>query len=205
MDLMGPTHTLGYNGEKYILVIVDDFSRMTFLYLLKSKDQAFDRFVSFKRQVERMIDRKIKCIRTDRGEEFVNQKMIDFCDNHGIRRQYSAPHTPQQNGVVERKNRTIQEMARTLLNDSGLSEKHWTFAVHTAVYIINRCLLRPHEKRVPYELWFKQKPTVSFFKVFGCKCWILRKGSNLGKFDDRSDEGIFLGYSSHSKAYKCYN
>ena len=84
MGLMGPTHTLGYNGEKYILVIVDDYSRMTFLYLLKSKDQAFDHFISFKRQVERMIDRSIKCIRTDRGGEFVNQKMIDFYDNYGI-------------------------------------------------------------------------------------------------------------------------
>ena len=123
----------------------------------------------------------------------------------GIRRQLSTPKTPQQNGVVERKNRTVQEMARTMLNESKVGDRFWREAIHTSVYIQNRCMLRPNEDKTPYEMWFGRKTTVKYFKIFGSKCYIKRIDQNLGKIDDRADEGIFLGYSSKSKAYRCFN
>ena len=113
----------------------------------------------------------------------------------GIRRQLSTPKTPQQNGVVERKNRTVQEMARTMLNESKVGDRFWREAIHTSVYIQNRCMLRPNEDKIPYEMWFGRKATVKYFKFFWSKCYIKRIDQNLGKFDDRVDEGIFLGYS----------
>ena len=113
----------------------------------------------------------------------------------GIRRQLSTPKTPQQNGVVERKNRTVQEMARTMLNESKVGDRFWREAIHTSVYIQNRCMLRPNEDKTPYEMWFGRKATVKYFKVFGSICYIKRIDQNLGKIDDRADEGIFLGYS----------
>ena len=96
-------------------------------------------------------------------------------------------------------------MARTLITESGLKDRFWKHAVATSVYIQNRCLLRPHESQTPYEMWFGRRPTIKHFRVFGSKCYIRRSESNLENFDERANEGIFLGYSSISKAYICYN
>lgn len=117
-----------------------------------------------------------------------------------IRRQYSLS-TPQQNVVVERKNKTIKEMARTMLNEANLPNVYWKEAVHTKVYTLNRVQLRVKNKMTPYELWNDRKPSVKYFKVFGSKCFIKRDEDRLGSFESRCDEGISLGYSTHSKAY----
>ena len=143
--------------------------------------------------IENAISRRIKSIKTDRGGKFTSDEMTCYCMKHGIRRQLTAPHTPQQNGVAERKNRIIQEMARTMLTEEKVSERFWAFAVHTAVHVMNRCILHSHESKTPYELIFGKKPNVDYFRIFGSKSWILRKGTNLGKFEDRSDEGLFFG------------
>ncbi|KAH9697863.1 hypothetical protein KPL71_023789 [Citrus sinensis] len=113
--------------------------------------------------------------------------------------------TPQQNGVVERKNRSIQEMARTMLNENALPKYFWAEAFNTACYVLNRVLIRLHLNKTPYELWKDRKPNIGYFKVFGCKCFILNTKDNLGKFDPKFDVGIFLGYSNSSKAYRVYN
>ena len=147
----------------------------------------------------------ISSIRSDHGGEFQNHDVQEFCELNGYNHNFSTPRNPQQNGVVERKNRNLQEMARTMLNEHSLPKYFWAEAINTACYILNRVLVRPLLTKTPYELWNNKKPNVSYFKVFGCKCFILNEKDNLGKFDAKSDEGIFLGYSSVSKAFRIFN
>jgi len=122
----------------------------------------------------------------------------------GISHTFSAPRTPQQNGVAERKNRTLIEIARTLLNDYNLPKSFWGEAVSTTCYITNRALIRGGLKKT-HEILKGRKPNIGYFKPFGCKCFILNTKDHLGKFDAKSDEEIFLGYSLSSKAYRVYN
>ena len=132
-----------------------------------------------------------------------NEKIISFCNKLGISHNFYAPRTPQQNGVVERKNRSLQELARTILNDYALPKCLWADVVSIACYVMNCVLIRPILKKTPYELLNGRKPNVSHLKVFGGKCYILNNGKdNLGKFDAKSDKGIFLGYSLNSHAYR---
>jgi transposase InsO family protein len=116
-DLCGPTRTQSLQGEKYFMFLIDDYSRMTWVTFLKEKYEAFEKFKEFKALVENKTNLKIKCLRSDRGGEFISNEFEEFCELHGIKRHFSAARTPQHNGVVERKNQTIQEMARTMLNE----------------------------------------------------------------------------------------
>jgi len=142
---------------------------------------------------------------SDHGREFENFKFEEFCLSYGIKQEFSSPITPQQNGVVERKNMVIQEMARVMIHSKSLSQHFRGEAVNTACHMINRVYPRPETNKTPYEIWRGQKPTVKYFKTFGSKCYILRDRENLGKFDSKSDEGIFLGYSINSRAYWVFN
>jgi hypothetical protein len=144
-------------------------------------------------------------ISSDHGREFKNSKFEEFCLSYGIKQEFSSHITPQQNGVVERKNRVIQEMAHVMIHSKNLAQHFWGEAVNTACHIINRVYLRPKTNKTPYEIWRRKKPTVKYFKTFGSKCYILRNRKNLGKFDTKSDEGIFLGYSTNSRAYRVFN
>ncbi|GJV44850.1 retrovirus-related pol polyprotein from transposon TNT 1-94 [Tanacetum coccineum] len=145
-------------------------------------------------------------IRTDHGREFDNEIQFGtFCDANGITHNFSAPRTPQSNGVVERKNRTLQEMSRTMLNEQSIPQKFWCNAVDTSTYILNRILIRPFLGKTPYELFKGKKPSLEYFKVFGSKCFILNTKDYLTKFDPKSTEGVFLGYSPNSKAYVILN
>eukprot|EP00253_Pinus_taeda_P023041 PITA_23041 len=119
IDVCGPFRTRSPRGEEYFILFIDDFSRMVWLGLMKHKDEAFEKFQSFKALVENESDYKIKCLRSDRGGEFTSNDFFDFCEEHGIRRKFSTARTPQQNGVVERMNRTVQQMARAMLDESG--------------------------------------------------------------------------------------
>ncbi|GJS66216.1 retrovirus-related pol polyprotein from transposon TNT 1-94 [Tanacetum coccineum] len=131
--------------------------------------------------------------------------MDDFCREKGIRREYSVARTPQQNGIAERRNRTLIEAARTMLSDSKLPTTFWAKAVSTACYVQNRVLVfKPHNK-TPYELFRGLKPALKFMRPFGCHVTILNTLDNLGKFDGKSDEGFFVGYSLSSKAFMVYN
>ena len=125
---------------------------------------------------------------------------MNFCNELGIQHKFSAPKTPQQNGVVERKNRVVQEMARVMLHAKKIPLRFWAEAIHTSVYIINRVYLHLGTKQTPYELWKGKVPNIKYFKVFGCTCYIYRDRESLGKFDARSDEGIFIGYSEIGRA-----
>ncbi|KAG7599123.1 Zinc finger CCHC-type superfamily [Arabidopsis suecica] len=204
MDLMGPVQVESVNGKKYIFVLVDDFSRYTWVRFLREKSEAVESFKILALQLQNEKENIIQ-IRSDHGGEFQNEIFEKFCQSHGIRHQYSAPRTPQQNGVVERKNRTLQEMARTMIHRNNISEGFWAEAVSTACYIINRVYVKPGTKTTPYEIWKGKSLNLSHFRVFGSICYVLNDKEQLGKFASRSDEGIFLGYSTHSSAYMVYN
>ena len=115
-----------------------------------------------------------------------------MCEDNGFSHDFSSPRTPQQNGVVERKNRTLQEFARSMLNEYDLPKYFWAKAVNTACYILNRVLIRSSLDKTPYELWHNKIPNVGYFKVFCCKCFILNNKEKFGKFDSKTDIGIFL-------------
>ncbi|GJT17388.1 putative ribonuclease H-like domain-containing protein [Tanacetum coccineum] len=147
MDLFGPTSVRSINHKTYCLVITDDFSRFSWVFFLRSgilKD--------FIRQIENQLNQKVKTIRCDNGTEFKNRDIIEFCGSKGIKREYSNARTPQQNGVAERKNRTLIEAARTMLADSFLPNTFWAEAVSTACYVLNRVLVTKPQNKTPYEL-----------------------------------------------------
>ncbi|GJR86133.1 retrovirus-related pol polyprotein from transposon TNT 1-94 [Tanacetum coccineum] len=148
----------------------------------------------------------IVSLRTDHSREFDNEVQFgEFCNANGIIHKFSAPHTPQSNGVVERKNRTLQAMSRTMLNEQSLPQKFWCNAVDTSTYILNRIIIRVILGKTPYEILRGRKPTLDYFRVFGSKCFILNTKDYLTKFDPKSYEGVFLGYSQNSKAYIILN
>ena len=124
-DLCGPMSTKGIEGELYFMLPVDDYTRMTQVYFLKKKSEAFEHFIIFKEMVENETKFKIKILRSDNGGEFTSNEFWNYCEEHGIKRRFLVARTPQQNGVVERKNRIVEEMARTMLNDSKLSDVFW--------------------------------------------------------------------------------
>ena len=201
MDLMGPMQVESIAGKRYVFVCVDDFFRFTWIDFLKEKSETFD---IFKKLCKRLKNEKggniekIIRIRSDHGKEFENGIFFDYCNKHGIAHEFSAPKTPQQNGVVERKNRTLQEMARVMINSKKLSTRLWEEAINTACYTINRVYLRSSTHKTAYELWKGKKPNLSYFHVFGCTCYILNDKEHLGKFQAKIDKGIFLGYSLNS-------
>ncbi|CAM8900385.1 unnamed protein product [Rhodiola kirilowii] len=206
MDLCGPVNTVSRGGNRYILVIVDDYSRYTWIIFLGSKDETYTEFLAWLKLIENKLSKKLVSIRTDNGTEFQNSQFLSLCRTGGIYHNFSAPWTPQQNGVVERKNRTLEDMPRTMLIASGVPKGFWAEAVHAASYILNRASLRFLIGKMPYDLLRGRKPNIAHLKFFGCRCYVHNNGKdNLGKFDPRSDEGVFVGYSSHNRAYKVYN
>ncbi|KAJ9556214.1 hypothetical protein OSB04_010828 [Centaurea solstitialis] len=205
MDLFGPTNVMSIGKKSYCLVIVDDYSRFTWVYFLRTKDETSGLIKPFVIRVENKTNLRVKVIRSDNGTEFKNADLNSFCEEKGIERQYSAPRTPQQNGVAERRNRTLIEAARTMLADSKLPITFWVEAVNTACYVQNRVLIVKSKGKTPYELFEKRKPYIGFLQPFGCPCTILDTKTHLGKFESKTDDGFFVGYSSQSKALRVYN
>src|SRR5438105_7049881 len=144
----------------------------------------------------------MRAIRSDNGTEFKNARFDNFCNGLGLEHQFSSPYVPPQNGVVERKNRTLVEMARTMLDEHRTPRRYWAEVVNTACYVANRIFLCAFLKKTSYELMMGRTPKVSHFRVFDCNGFIVKQGK-LDKFESRCSDGIFLGYVSHSRAYRC--
>ncbi|GJZ69062.1 retrovirus-related pol polyprotein from transposon TNT 1-94 [Tanacetum coccineum] len=206
MDLFGPSAVQSYGENFYTLVIINDYSRYTYTRFLKQKNEAFDHFEILSKKIQVQKGCLIISIHTDHGWEFDNEVQFGaFCNANGITYNFSASRTPQSNGVVERKNQTLQEMSRTMLNEQGIPQNFWCNAVDTSTYILNRILIRHFLGKTPYDLFKGKKPSLEYFKVFGSKCFILNTKDYLTKFDPKSTEGIFLRYSPNSKAYIILN
>lgn len=161
-------------------------------------------FKDYKAEVEKQTGKNIKCLRTDNGREYLNNDFDNSLRVNGIKRQLTVPYTPQQNGVAERANRTLIEMARTMLIHSGLSESFWAEAVRTSSYIRNRTTTKILHDKTPFEVWYGYKPAVGHFKVFGVKAIVLNK-TTTKKFAPKGTECIMIGYSEESKAYRLFN
>ena len=152
MDLFGPSRIASLGGKYYAFVIIDDFSRFTWVLFFATKDEAIHVFSKFSKRVQNEKGVTITCIKSDHGGEFENHAFEKFCDEHGIEHQFSSPRTPQQNSVVERKNRSLQKTDRTLLHENSLPQYFWAEAVNTACYVLNRVLIRHSLNKTPYEL-----------------------------------------------------
>eukprot|EP00253_Pinus_taeda_P030110 PITA_30110 len=176
---------------------------MVWLGLMKHKDETFEKFKSFKALVENESDYKIKCLRSDGGGQFTSNEFFDFCEEQGIRRELSTARTPQQNEVVERMNRTVQQMARAMLDESGTPATFWDEAAFAVVIILNKTNVRVNNIQTPHELWYGETPSVKHFKNFGSKCYIKNTDEQLGKLEPRADEGILHWlFSLTGTAYK---
>ncbi|GJY92570.1 retrovirus-related pol polyprotein from transposon TNT 1-94 [Tanacetum coccineum] len=196
---------MSINHKKYTLVIVDEYSRYTWVYFLRKKSQAPKVIMSFIRIVENQNDAKVKQIRTKNGTEFRNHELESFCDEKGISQNFSSPYTPEQNGIAEKKNRTLIEVARIMLNDSVLSKHFWTEAVRIACYTQNRSIIVKRHDKTLCEIFRERIPDISYFLVFGCHVFIHNHKDHLGKFDAKADDGYFLGYSFISKDFRVFN
>jgi hypothetical protein len=148
---------------------------------------------------------RIKKIRSDNGTEFKNSQIEGFIEDEGIKHKFTSPYTPQQNGVVQRKNRTLLDMARTMLDEYKTSNRFWAEAINTACYAISRLYLHRILKKTSYELLTGKKPNVSYFRVFGSKCFIFVKRGRKSKFAPKAVEGFLLGYDSNTRAYRVFN
>jgi len=205
MDLFGPVAYISIGGNKYGLVIVDDYSRFTWVFFLHDKSVVQEIFKKFAKRAQNEFETKIKKVRSDNGTEFKNTNVEEFLDEEGIGHEFSVPYTPQQNGIVERKNRTLIEAARTMLDEYKISDKFWAEAINTACHAINRLYLHKILNKTAYELLLGKKPNVSYFRVFGSKCFILNKKPKNSKFAPKVDEGFLLGYASNTHGYRVFN
>ncbi|GJS59040.1 retrovirus-related pol polyprotein from transposon TNT 1-94 [Tanacetum coccineum] len=205
MDLCGPMRVESINGKKYVLVIVDDFSRYTWTHFLRSKDETPGVLIDFLTLVQRGLHAQVTTVRTDKGTEFLNKSLHAYFAKEGIRHETSTARTPEQNGVVERRNRTLVEAARTMLSAAKVPLFFWAEAIATACFTQNRSLIIPRHEKTPYHIINARKPSVKFFHIFGSLCYIIRDGENLDKMKEKGDACIFVGYSTQSKAYRVFN
>lgn len=204
-DLCGPISPTTAAGNKYIFVLVDDHSRYMWTILLKDKGDAFQKFKNFKIMAEQEAKTSIKTLRTDRGGEFTSNEFQRFCEASGIQRHLTAPYTPQQNGVVERRNRTLLEMTRSILKHMNIPNYLWGEAIRHATYLINRVATRTLKNQTPYEVFKGRKPSVKHLRVFGCIGYAKVDAPHLRKLDDRSRTLVHLGTEPGSKAYRMFD
>ncbi|GJR50958.1 retrovirus-related pol polyprotein from transposon TNT 1-94 [Tanacetum coccineum] len=205
MDLCGPLRVQSINGKKYILVIVDDYSRFTWVKFLRSKDETPAFVINLLKQLQVGLNKTIRFVRTDNGTEFVNKDLTHYYESVGITHEKTVPRTPQQNGVVERRNRTLVEAARTMLIFSKVPLFLWAEAVATACYTKNRSLIHTLHNKNPYELVHDKKLDLSFLRIFGALCYPTNDNEDLSKLKAKADIGFFIGYAPNRKGYRIYN
>nr|GEX17383.1 hypothetical protein [Tanacetum cinerariifolium] len=205
MDFCGPMRVERVNGKKYILIIVDDYSRFTWVKCLRSKDEAPDFIIKFLKMIQVRLKVPVRRIRTDNGTEFVNQTLREYYERVAISHETSVAHSPQQNSVIERRNRTLIEAAHTMLIYAQALLFLWVEAVATACYTQNRSIIRLRYEKTPYELLHNKLLDLSFLYVFGALCYRTNDSENLGKLQPKTNIGIFIGYALTKKAFRIYN
>nr|GEX08074.1 retrovirus-related Pol polyprotein from transposon TNT 1-94 [Tanacetum cinerariifolium] len=205
MDLCGPMRIASINGKRYVLVIVDDYSRYTWLHFLRTKDEAPEVIKTFLKRITVLLQSPVIIIRTDNGTEFKNQVLKGYFDCVGISHQMSSVQTPQQNGVVERRNRTLVEAARTMLIFSRAPLFLWAEVIDTACFTQNRSIIHHRFNKTPYELINGRKLDISFLYVFRALCYPKNDREDIKKLGAKGDIGFFIGYSADSCAYRVYN
>ncbi|KAJ9535406.1 hypothetical protein OSB04_un001478 [Centaurea solstitialis] len=201
-DVCGPFSHEARGGYRYFITFTDDFSRYGYVYLMRHKSEAFERFKEFQSEVQNQLDKKIKFLRSDRGGEYLSQEFNNHLIECGIVSQLTPPYTPQMNGVSERRNRTLLDMVRSMMCRSSLSVSFWGHALETAAHILNKVPTKSVEK-TPYEIWTGKKPKLSFLKIWGCEVYVKRPTSE--KLKPKSDKCFFVGYPKTTVGYYFYN
>ncbi|RVW47053.1 Retrovirus-related Pol polyprotein from transposon TNT 1-94 [Vitis vinifera] len=212
--ICGPFPTPSWNGQQYFITFIDDYSRFGYLYLIHEKSQSLDVFKNFKAEVENQLSKKIKAVRSDRGGEYYGRydrsgeqrrgPFAKYLMECGIVPQYTMPGTPSQNGVAERRNRSLKDMVRSMISHSTLPESLWGEAIKTVVYILNRVPSKAVAK-TPYELWTSKKPSIRHLHVWGCPAEARPYKPNEKKLDSRTVSCYFVGYSERSRGFKFYD
>ncbi|CAL8990723.1 unnamed protein product [Prunus brigantina] len=204
-DICGPMQIASMSENRYFLLFIDDYTRMAWVYFLRNKSNAFECFKKFKAMTELQSGHKVKSLRSDRGGEFMSNEFLAYCSEAGIQRQLTVTYSPQQNGVAERKNRTVIEMAKSMLHEKSLPYEFWAEAVHTTVYLLNRCPSKSLKKMTPFEAYTGRKPGIAHLKVFGCLCHVLIPFVLRHKLEENSHKCIFVGYGLCEKGYRLYD
>jgi len=204
-DVCGPMQTMSLGGARYFLIFVDDRSRFTWAYFIRKKSDVFEYFKEFKTMVEKQTGKCIKILRSDQGGEYTSGAFDSYCKCNGIIQQFTVPHTPQQNGVAERKNRTLVECARSMLKGKNISNGFWAEAINTAVYLKNRSPTKILDLKTPFEVFYGYKPEVGHLRVFGSKAFAHIPKDERRKLDAKSVKCTFLGYCDDYKAYKLFD
>eukprot|EP00794_Sanderia_malayensis_P007838 gene7838-biopygen6374 len=204
-DVCGPMTTNSVGGSKYFITFTDDFSRLSKIYFMRSKNEAFEKFKEYAKLVENFTGKRIKTFRSDNGGEYSSSEFLQYCKDHGIKKEVTIPYTPQQNGIAERLNRTLMEKARAMIYHAKLPLSFWAEAVSTANYLRNRSPTSALENATPYERFYKQKADVSNLRVFGCNAMVHIPDQKRNKLQKKSEKCVFVGYPEDSKGYKFYN
>ena len=203
-DVSGPMQETTPGGSRFYVIFKDDFSRWRTVYFMKNKSEVAEFFVRFTALLENETGRKVRTLRSDNGGEYCSKSFSNWLSQRGIRHETSAPHSPQQNGVSERANRTIMEAARSLIHHKSIPLFLWGEAVDCAVHVQNR-ILSSTRSVTPYQAWYGKKPDVSYFRIFGSRAFAHVPDPNRRKLDPKAQECIFVGYSKESKAYRLWN
>ncbi|MCO5612761.1 hypothetical protein L7F22_067031 [Adiantum nelumboides] len=206
-DLCEPMESTSLTGSVYFLTFIDDFSRYTIVYFLKQKSQVLSNFKQYCSLVVRQHDLPVQSLCSDNGGEYVTNAFKKFCMDEGIHQQYTVPYNPQQNGVAERKNRTLVAASRAMLLTTGLSKAYWEEAVATAAYLQNRFPHAVDPRYTPYYHWFGKIPNLQHLRVFACLAYPVKALSQRQKFDPTSTRMVFVGYGDRLgvKAYRLYD
>ncbi|CAB3260082.1 unnamed protein product [Arctia plantaginis] len=202
-DVCGPFECETMAGSRYYVTFIDDTTRYCQVYFLKRKNKVLSYFKEYKSEVEKLHNKKIKNLHSDNGTEYRNKEFDDFLKLHGIKRRLTTVYTPQQNGISERKNRSLLEKARCLLIEANAPKKLWAEAIATANYLINRTSSKTLKGEIPFKKWINKTPSGNHLYVFGRKTYVLRNNKR-GKLSQNTKEGVFVGYSITSKAYRVY-
>lgn len=190
--------------SKYFVTFIDDVSDYRQVYFLKHKSDVVERFKEFDKLIANKFGHSIKILKVDNGREYCNDGIYSYLKSKGISMQNTAPYTPEQNGKIERKNRTIVEIARIIIYARNLSLKLWAEAVNTTVYILNRITSCKNMSITPYEMWTGCKPDLSHLKIFGLIAYAHIDKQFRKKLDNETKKTIFVGYQSNSKNYRLY-
>ncbi|KAJ9556641.1 hypothetical protein OSB04_011255 [Centaurea solstitialis] len=201
-DVCGPFSHVARGGYRDFITFTDDFSRYGYVYLMRHKSETFEKFKEYQNEVQNLLDKRIKFLRSDRGGEYLSDEFDNHLMECGIVSQLTPPYTPQMNGVSERRNRTLLDMVRTMMCHSSLPISFWGHALETAAHILNRAPTKSVEK-TPYELWKGKKPNISFLKIWGCEVYVKRPTSE--KLKPKSDKCFFVGYPKTTVGYYFYN
>ncbi|GJZ59992.1 retrovirus-related pol polyprotein from transposon TNT 1-94 [Tanacetum coccineum] len=198
MDLCGPMRVGKHNGKKVYLVMLIDYSMITWTLFLtiKMKTPRSSFIKDFLTMIQRNLQAQVITVRTDRGTEFLNKTLHAYFKEEGIEHQTSTPRTPEQNGVVERRNRTLVEAARTMLSASKLPLSFWAEAVATACYTQNRSIIISTHGKTAYHIINDRKPSIKHLHIFGCICYITRDGVKFDKMKEKGDPCVMVGILS---------